>query len=165
MLGKLDNNPNAPGLRQNPQADSQGLHRLARGRHFFTASQSIAEAMQTLFNWRLIEVEGVGHNQSLMATNALPMIQNALNIQNKAGRKVVLEYYNNNIKVKGIDANKAFRLHVFNTNGQEVWTAAYTHQSNMLIPWKAPKPGVYFIRLEHENTQTAMLKVLSGISE
>ena len=71
-LGLNDTDENSTGLRRNTTVDNQqGIYRLARGRYFFTKSQSISQALNVPFNWQKYEVAGVGHDAQLMANDAL----------------------------------------------------------------------------------------------
>ena len=44
QIGLEDNDPNAPGLRHNPQADAQGLNRLTRANYFFNFFEKLGLA-------------------------------------------------------------------------------------------------------------------------
>ena len=70
LLGTDDNDPNASNLRQTLEAKEQGPHRFARGNYFFQQSQSAALKLNTVFNWELKTVEGVGHSNTHMAPAA-----------------------------------------------------------------------------------------------
>ena len=45
-----------------PQAHAQGASRLQRGMNTFNAGKTLAQARGWTFNWRLIELPGVGHD-------------------------------------------------------------------------------------------------------
>jgi hypothetical protein len=45
-----------------PQARAQGASRLQRGMNTFNAAKALAQARGWTFNWRLVELPGVGHN-------------------------------------------------------------------------------------------------------
>jgi len=51
-------------------ADKQGLYRLERGKNFYRQSKAVAEKMKLEFNWKLIIVPNVGHNQREMGNAA-----------------------------------------------------------------------------------------------
>ncbi|MEM6801516.1 MAG: alpha/beta hydrolase [Bacteroidota bacterium] len=70
LLGTADNDPNATNLRQTAEAKAQGPHRFARGNYFFQQSESEAMNLNTVFNWELKTVEGVGHSNAQMAPAA-----------------------------------------------------------------------------------------------
>lgn len=74
MLGELDNDPNAEYLRQTPEAKAQGAHRFARGKHFFKQAWSISQQQQWPFNWQLVTVPNVGHNNRGMAQTAAKLV-------------------------------------------------------------------------------------------
>jgi hypothetical protein len=61
-------------LRMTPEADRQGLNRLARGKSFFAAAKAKAEALGVPFNWRLVTVPGVGHQGTKMGNAAMNII-------------------------------------------------------------------------------------------
>jgi pimeloyl-ACP methyl ester carboxylesterase len=48
------------------EARAQGASRLARGLNAFNAAKSLAQARNWAFNWRLIELPGVGHDAGKM---------------------------------------------------------------------------------------------------
>jgi pimeloyl-ACP methyl ester carboxylesterase len=48
------------------EARAQGASRLARGLNAFNAAKSLAQARSWTFNWRLIELPGVGHDAGKM---------------------------------------------------------------------------------------------------
>lgn len=71
FLGENDDADETRGsVRHTPEADAQGMHRLARGRHFFRESRAIAEELGAEFNWKLEVVPGVGHDYRRMSTAA-----------------------------------------------------------------------------------------------
>jgi poly(3-hydroxybutyrate) depolymerase len=71
LLGDQDIDPNHSSLPRDPPAMAQGPHRLARGHAFFSAAEAAAKRLEVPFNWRLIEVPGVGHSNGGMADAAL----------------------------------------------------------------------------------------------
>jgi pimeloyl-ACP methyl ester carboxylesterase len=54
------------GLSASPEANAQGATRHERGLNAFKAAQSLAQARGWPFNWRLVEVPGVGHKAKKM---------------------------------------------------------------------------------------------------
>ncbi|NNJ72119.1 MAG: alpha/beta hydrolase [Enterobacterales bacterium] len=72
MLGELDNDANADYLRQTPEAKAQGAHRFARGNSFFEQARQLRQ--QQPFNWQLITVPNVGHNNKGMAHKAVKLV-------------------------------------------------------------------------------------------
>ena len=71
LLGELDNADETRGeLRSTPETDSQGAHRLARGRRFHQLGQVQAERSGVPFDWRLTIVPGVGHDYRRMSEAA-----------------------------------------------------------------------------------------------
>lgn len=73
LLGEADIKRNAK-LLTNPQADRQGLNRLARGKNFFETAKLKAAELGVPFNWRLVTVPGVGHQGAKMANAAVKVI-------------------------------------------------------------------------------------------
>jgi|GEM_PF-1160445 len=162
MLGKLDNNPNAAGLRRNEQADAQGIHRLARGKHFFAQSQGIATNLQTLFNWRIFEVEGVGHSQSLMATNTLPILLQT-SVEDKLEQpKVSIFYAEGCLQVEGLFPGEGFSLTAVAGNGQVVWNNEQYFTQDQKIRWHAEKSGIYIIKLLSATGRSAFVRIIGS---
>ena len=69
-LGQNDNDPNDPALRKTPEANSQGLYRLSRGRYFVNQSDSISQSLNFPSSWVKKELENIGHEQQKMAVFA-----------------------------------------------------------------------------------------------
>ncbi len=61
-------------LRKTPQADAQGANRFERGNQFFEKSKAKAAELGVPFNWNLITVPGVGHDDVGMAAAAAKLI-------------------------------------------------------------------------------------------
>lgn len=61
QVGSSDNNPNSATLRHTPQADAQGLHRLARAQYFYQKAENLADSLGLAFTWRLSVIPGLGH--------------------------------------------------------------------------------------------------------
>lgn len=61
-------------LRQSPEADLQGLTRLARGQYFYNYCKQDAANMGVPFNWKLEFVEGSGHSNWKMAPGGAEVI-------------------------------------------------------------------------------------------
>jgi pimeloyl-ACP methyl ester carboxylesterase len=73
LLGAEDTDPNHKHLSRTPEAIAQGPHRLARGKSYFAAARSQAEALNTSLRWRLQLVRGAGHSNSKMSKAAAKM--------------------------------------------------------------------------------------------
>jgi len=73
LLGEADTKSNAD-LRHTPLADAQGENRFERGQEFFALAQKKAAQMGAPFNWRLVTVPGVGHNEGKMGEVAAKLI-------------------------------------------------------------------------------------------
>ncbi len=68
LIGELDNAEEQGGtLLRPPSVDQQGTHRPARGKYFFEFSKKQAKSMDAAFNWDLVIVPGIGHDQRAMA--------------------------------------------------------------------------------------------------
>jgi hypothetical protein len=74
LLGEGDTDPKDPDLYHSPEADKQGLYRLARGKFFFEAGRTAAEQLRARFRWRMLTVPGVGHSNARMAEAAAQAI-------------------------------------------------------------------------------------------
>ena len=74
LLGEKDIDPNDPDLYHSPEADKQGMIRFARGHTFFDAGRASASHFGTEFNWRLVTVPGVGHDNAKMAPAAATLL-------------------------------------------------------------------------------------------
>jgi poly(3-hydroxybutyrate) depolymerase len=74
LLGTADTDPAAPDLRTTPEAMQQGPHRFARGHSFLEAGRRAAAQAGVHLGWRIVTVEGVGHQNGLMAQAAAPLI-------------------------------------------------------------------------------------------
>lgn len=71
FLGEEDDADETRGsVRHTPEADAQGLHRLARGRYFFRQAEAAAAAMGAEFGWELEVVPGIGHDYRRMSAAA-----------------------------------------------------------------------------------------------
>jgi len=62
QVGMNDNNPNSSTLRHTPEADAQGLHRLARAQYFYNRCADLAGQSGKPFNWSLHLIPGLGHD-------------------------------------------------------------------------------------------------------
>lgn len=62
QVGTSDNNPNASTLRHTPEADAQGLHRLARAQYFYNTAYVMADSLGLPFNWELRLIPGLNHD-------------------------------------------------------------------------------------------------------
>jgi dienelactone hydrolase len=72
LLGDRDIDSGDPNLRHTPEADAQGLTRLARGFSFFESARLAAIEHDVSFNWHIATVLGVDHDNSRMAPAAIP---------------------------------------------------------------------------------------------
>lgn len=61
-------------LRQTPEADLQGLTRLARGERFFDYNKVMAEETGHTFKWKKVYVPGSGHDHTLMSPAAADVL-------------------------------------------------------------------------------------------
>ena len=76
IVGELDNNPNAYGLRRNDFADAQGINRLDRAIHFYNISNNIALENNYNFNWNLDIIPNTNHSWQPSLQYALYLINN-----------------------------------------------------------------------------------------
>ncbi len=71
FLGEKDDaNEKRGSLRRSPEADEQGLHRLARGNYFFNTSRETAVKLKKSFNWEIEIINGIGHDYRKMGEAA-----------------------------------------------------------------------------------------------
>ena len=63
-----------PNFRKTPEAMRQGATRLDRGKYYFEAAKREAEKLSASFNWRLVLVPGVGHDNAKMAGTAAEIV-------------------------------------------------------------------------------------------
>ncbi|WP_273567450.1 hypothetical protein [Maribacter halichondriae] len=71
FLGEDDNaNETRGDIRHSPEADKQGLHRLARGKYFYELSKETALKRGAEFNWELKIISGIGHDYRGMSKAA-----------------------------------------------------------------------------------------------
>lgn len=62
-VGALDNDPNAPALRRNAEADVQGTNRRDRAQYFYQYSAGQANALGLPFSsWTFSVIPGIGHD-------------------------------------------------------------------------------------------------------
>jgi endonuclease I/pimeloyl-ACP methyl ester carboxylesterase len=79
MVGALDNDPDAAGLRHTIQAELQGAHRLERATSFYNHSLSMSEAMSIPLAWTLEIIPGIGHDYESMAPFAAEALYSSQN--------------------------------------------------------------------------------------
>lgn len=71
FIGERDDADETRGhLRHGPEVDKQGLHRFARGNHFYETAKKMAMDDGKVFNWKLEIVPDVGHDHKLMSVAA-----------------------------------------------------------------------------------------------
>ena len=73
-LGAADNNDDE--RNNSPEARAQGRSRHERGLNVFNAAKTLAQAHAWTFNWRLVDLPGVGHDGEKML--AAPQASEAL---------------------------------------------------------------------------------------
>ena len=61
LLGTADVDPGAPALRHTPEADAQGMFRLARGKFFMAQAEAAAKRFEIPLGWRMATMPDVGH--------------------------------------------------------------------------------------------------------
>ncbi len=74
LLGEADKDPAHPSLNRSPQAMAQGEHRLARGENFHAVAAQRAQALACPFEWKLVRVPGVGHQNEGMVRAAADLL-------------------------------------------------------------------------------------------
>lgn len=137
-------------LRQTPEADIQGPHRLARGQYFFDQAQAEAERLDAVFRWDVQTVPGVGHQGSGMAVPAAEIMRRAEAAQgdlngdgqiDDADYQSWLEAYGTRPSLAlGPDANGDTLV---DTADYTVWRDAFSQQDGGLSApgWIVPEPA------------------------
>ncbi len=74
LIGDLDNDPNASGLRRNEIVDLQGTNRFDRTLNFYNRAQQRAMEISTLLNWTLEINQGVGHDFTLAISKGADLL-------------------------------------------------------------------------------------------
>ena len=74
LLGKKDTDPNDDSLRQTPEAQRQGPHRLARGLAMYNMAKERAEKLGAEFNWQVLGVIDADHSNAKMTPAAAALI-------------------------------------------------------------------------------------------
>ena len=74
LLGDADIDTVDEDLRQTPEAELQGPHRLDRGRTFFRVSSAKAKKLGVDFNWRIRIVPGAEHSNAQMTPAAAELV-------------------------------------------------------------------------------------------
>ena len=148
-LGENDNNPNAGGLRRNTVVDNQqGIHRFERGNYFFNTSKSIATNLNTVFNWKKVEVSNVAHNAQQMANNALQLVlANTLSTNNQINQKKIILYPNpvkNRLYFKGNNKNSLAKIYSMRGRRLLVIKAKNTINVSDL------SSGIYFLEIDNK---------------
>lgn len=128
LLGTADTNPNAAGLRRNPEADAQGTNRFQRGNYFYLTTSNIALNVNTPFAWQKIEIEGVGHDQRIMALNAVPHLIQAIQEEFPASSvaPINLFVHNGKVNIQGLNRGELIQYSVYSAEGK----LHYQYQGN-----------------------------------
>jgi hypothetical protein len=71
-LGTADNDPNAADLNRDPITDIQGTNRFDRGNYFMGVATT--NSAGKTFNWQKVEVPGIAHSASGMATGTINIL-------------------------------------------------------------------------------------------
>jgi pimeloyl-ACP methyl ester carboxylesterase len=74
QIGDLDNDPNAPALRQNEFANAQGLNRLARANHFYDEALTLANQNNFNYLWELEIIPNLDHYFNQACVEAADLI-------------------------------------------------------------------------------------------
>lgn len=70
LLGEADIEPNHRSIPKVPEAQAQGLHRLARGENYFKLASAQAVRLSVPFGWKIATAPGIGHDNADMASFA-----------------------------------------------------------------------------------------------
>jgi len=74
LIGNLDNDPNASGLRRNEIVDLQGTNRYDRALNFYSMAQQSAIEISTILNWTLEINPGVGHDYTIAISKGADLL-------------------------------------------------------------------------------------------
>ncbi|TAD86907.1 MAG: alpha/beta hydrolase [Bacteroidetes bacterium] len=74
LLGTADTDRSSVGFNVTDEAEAQGKTRFERGKYYFENCKATAAHLQSVFNWELILVPDVGHNNGKMAETGLPCL-------------------------------------------------------------------------------------------
>jgi hypothetical protein len=86
LAGDQDIETVGASLPSQPEAIAQGLHRFARAHHYLKAGQAEAARRNTVCNWRLVPVAGIGHDGAAMSRVAAALwFENRLITAEEAG--------------------------------------------------------------------------------
>lgn len=148
QLGQQDINPNSAGLRHNSETDAQGLNRLARGTYYFTFAELQATANRVPFAWRKVEVAGVGHDQRLMAQNAVPLVVEAFrrDYPNSTVEPLAAMVSYGAITVGNLRGGELLEIAVHDATGREVFQYAGNPGTSFQYQLRL-NPGLYFTKL------------------
>jgi len=75
LLGREDVDETDPDLRNTPEARRQGKNRFARGLTYFSVAKTNAEKLGVDLQWRLVIVDGAGHENGQMAPAAAQLVE------------------------------------------------------------------------------------------
>lgn len=81
LLGSADNDPDHPSLPHQPEADTQGPHRFARGQKFYAQARVAAGQAKLKFQWSCVIAPGVAHENGKMAEFAAAIIESPASLQ------------------------------------------------------------------------------------
>jgi poly(3-hydroxybutyrate) depolymerase len=166
FLGKLDTNPNSPGLRHNSQTDAQGLYRLARGRYFFNQSRAQAQQSTAVFGWSLAEVAGVGHDHTLMAINALPYVLDAFEPSQLSSSIPALRLCwltDGGIQLSGLQPAETYSIQLFDTYGRLVgqFTGQAPDADAKVIPFVPRTSTLYIAQIKASGHADQCFKLIT----
>ncbi len=76
IVGDEDFDPNSAGLRDTPEADTQGQQRVPRAQHYYQESRDIAVAKAYPINWIYSTVPNTDHDGHAMVNFAADLLYN-----------------------------------------------------------------------------------------
>jgi poly(3-hydroxybutyrate) depolymerase len=74
LVGTADTDRSSVSFNVAEEADAQGKTRFERGKNYFAACKAKAAELNTAFNWQLVQVPDVGHNNGKMSEVGLPCL-------------------------------------------------------------------------------------------
>jgi poly(3-hydroxybutyrate) depolymerase len=85
MLGDMDVDPTDPNLNRSKGANAQGAFRFARGQAFAANARKAAEVLGIAWQWKVLPVPGVAHDNAGMARAAIEMMYAGTNAGSGTG--------------------------------------------------------------------------------
>jgi len=166
QLGQQDRDPNSAGLRHTTEADAQGLYRYARGQYFFTNSQTVAQNLQTPFNWSKVEEAGLGHDRTGMARRAVPYVLDAFILTDAKHAQTKLQLTTqvkaSGIEVIGLLPGATYDVRIHNTLGQLVYNQTGNAEQCQWLPFTMGSNKLLLLSISTGNGKQTFSKLIAN---